>query len=74
MAVQLLPHREAIDSGEVRLHRHLCYGQGNPGATTDATLNGIEDTAMRVLEALLPGAWSDPQEVEESVHRRVKTL
>jgi hypothetical protein len=74
MAVQLLPRREAIDSSEVCLHQHLCHGQGNPGAMTDTTLNGIEDTAVRVLEALLPGAWRDPQEVKERVHRRVKTL
>jgi hypothetical protein len=72
--VQILPHREAIDSIEVRLHRHLCLGQGNPSAMTDATLNGVEDTATRVLEALLPGARRDPQEVKQSVHRRMETL
>jgi hypothetical protein len=63
MAVQLLRCREAIDSGEVRLHRHLHHGRGNPGATTDATLNGVKDTAAHVLEVLLPGARRDPQEV-----------
>jgi hypothetical protein len=41
---------------------------------TDATLDGAKDTAARVLEALLPGARHNPQEVKESVHRHVEML
>jgi hypothetical protein len=40
----------------------------------DAALDGVEDTAMRVPEALLLGAWLNPQEVEESVHRCTEML
>jgi hypothetical protein len=41
---------------------------------TDAALDGVEDKAARVLEALLPGAWRNPQEVKESVCRRTEML
>jgi hypothetical protein len=74
MVVQLLHYREAVDSGEVCLYRHLRHGQGNPSATTDATLDGIEDVAVRVLEMLLPSTWRNPHEIEKSVHRRAETL
>jgi hypothetical protein len=74
VVAQLLPRREAADFGEVRLHQHLLHSQGNPSATTDAALDGVEDTTTRVLEALLPGAWLNPQEVEESVHRCTEML
>jgi hypothetical protein len=40
----------------------------------NATLNGVKDMAARVLEALLPGTWRNPQEVKENVHRRTETL
>jgi hypothetical protein len=40
----------------------------------NATLDGVEDTAARVLEALLPGTRCDSQEVEESVHRHTEML
>jgi hypothetical protein len=33
----------------------------------DAALDGVEDTAARVPDALLPSTWRKPQEVEESV-------
>jgi hypothetical protein len=61
MVVQLLLSREAINYGEVRLHRHLRHGQGNPSAMTDATLNGVKNMATRVPEALLPDARRDPK-------------
>jgi hypothetical protein len=60
MVAQLLPRREATNSGEVRLHRHLRHGQGNPSAMMDATLDGIKDTAACVLETLLLGTWCNP--------------
>jgi hypothetical protein len=41
---------------------------------TDAAFNGVEDTAACVPEVLLPGAWRNPQEVEESVHHRTEML
>jgi hypothetical protein len=40
----------------------------------DATLDGVKDTAARVLETLLLGTWCNPQEVEENVRRRTETL
>jgi hypothetical protein len=72
--VQLLPRREATDFGEVRLHRHLHHGQGNPSATTDAAIDGVEDMEACVPKALLSGAWRNPQEVEESIHHRTEML
>jgi hypothetical protein len=53
VVAQLLPCREATVSGEVHLYQHLRHGQGNPSAMTNAALDGIENTATHVLEALL---------------------
>jgi hypothetical protein len=68
MVAQLLPHRETTDSGEVRLHRHLHHGQGNPSTTIDAAIDGIVDMVARILEEHLlehllgPGHGGDAKE------------
>jgi hypothetical protein len=74
VVAQLLPCREAPDSSEVCLHRHLRHGQGNPDAMMDTAPDGVEDTTARILEVLLLGASCNPQEVEESVRHCTKTL
>jgi hypothetical protein len=50
VVVQRLLRREALNFGKVRPHRQLYHCQGNPGAMTDAALDGGGNTVVRSLE------------------------